>query len=173
MSPDRATIIAAVETAFASVDELTYRRATGADRDLERSLVASTLDALLAHLPDEARVQIGQFQADAQTSGDAATFPAGVRWIIERAREPVGRVWIDGDAERLYLVDLVIDPAAQGGGIGSRTIAALFDVGDALGIPVTLQVAVGNPGARRLYDRLGFTATFDGDAHVTMQRLPR
>jgi ribosomal protein S18 acetylase RimI-like enzyme len=59
----------------------------------------------------------------------------------------------------LYLDDLAVDTAMRGQGIGTRLLQAVFDFAQERDMPaVRLDVVDTNPGARRLYERLGFVA---------------
>ena len=54
---------------------------------------------------------------------------------------------------------VAVDPDCQGEGIGSTLFAALFDEAGRMDPPIErieLFVHTGNPGAKRLYERLGF-----------------
>ena len=54
---------------------------------------------------------------------------------------------------------VAVDPAVQGGGVGSALFAALFESAASMVPPVTrieLTARSGNVGALRLYERLGF-----------------
>jgi ribosomal protein S18 acetylase RimI-like enzyme len=57
----------------------------------------------------------------------------------------------------LYLDDLAVDASVRGRGIGTRLMQAVFDLARERGLSaVWLEVVDTNPGARRLYERLGF-----------------
>ena len=58
-----------------------------------------------------------------------------------------------------YLQAISVDPSERGGGLGRRLIAQVEARARAEGCEgLTLHVAEGNEGARRLYERLGFQA---------------
>lgn len=57
-----------------------------------------------------------------------------------------------------FVKDLVVDPAAQGRGIGAALLLTAMAALRARGATeVQLKVVTANAGARRLYERLGFT----------------
>jgi ribosomal protein S18 acetylase RimI-like enzyme len=57
-------------------------------------------------------------------------------------------------------VDLWVEPAARGAGLGRRLVDALSEALEARGAErVVLNVASGNPQARKLFRRLGFRPT--------------
>jgi len=95
------------------------------------------------------------------------TDPATHR-IVERAGEPIGCLavrWLPGEV-RLDRVLLL--PAAQNQGIGSRLVAEVLAEAAAAGLPVRLRVLRANP-AQRLYERLGFAVTGYTETHVLME----
>ena len=79
---------------------------------------------------------------------DLNGFPAGQAWVdlTKRAPDPVGLIWA-----------LRVLPCLQGLGIGARLLAAAeAEIGRrGLGI-AEIGVEKDNPGARRLYERLGY-----------------
>lgn len=85
--------------------------------------------------------------------------PAG---LFKAYRDPAG--W--------RLVQIQIDPAFQGQGLGRRLLAGLLEQADAEGAPVTLSVLAGNP-ARRLYEAMGFTAQETRGQEIEMRYAPR
>lgn len=57
----------------------------------------------------------------------------------------------------LYVAHVGVTPTLQGKGIGTRLLRYAEDEARAQGIPhLSLDVSVQNPGAQRLYERLGF-----------------
>jgi len=108
-------------------------------------------------------------QYRAQTVGYAAQFPDAGSLIILHRDEPVGRVLLVTGERRWHLVDIALQPASRGRGIGSAIIEAIARAAtDAGARELTLSVLFSN-AARRLYARLGFTET-GGDVHVTMTK---
>jgi ribosomal protein S18 acetylase RimI-like enzyme len=63
-------------------------------------------------------------------------------------------------------------PALQGQGIGMLVIQQVLDEAKRSGKPVVLQVLKVNP-ARRLYERLGFSATGENETHYFMKATVR
>ncbi len=125
-------------------------------------------DAMLAALLDQ------QFRA--QRIGYRGAFPDAAHFIIEHQGQSVGRVSValDGEGDRrvLHLIDIVLSAAARGRGIGTDVIDGLSTAARAAGATyVTLSVVLGNVGARRLYERLGFVAAAaDDGVRVMMVR---
>jgi ribosomal protein S18 acetylase RimI-like enzyme len=65
-----------------------------------------------------------------------------------------------GSKGELAIESIVVHPAMRGKGIGTRLLKAVFDFARAKGFgSVRLEVVDTNPGARCLYERMGFVAT--------------
>jgi GNAT superfamily N-acetyltransferase len=84
--------------------------------------------------------------------------------VAEAAKSIVGFIAVHGEwVEQLY-----IDPAWTGRGIGSR----LLEQATAGMTEVKLHCFQANSGARRFYERHGFTAAKFGDGSGNEERLP-
>lgn len=79
--------------------------------------------------------------------------------VIEVESRPVGGLWLEERPDALYIHELQIAPAFQGGGIGTAVVETVIAQGARRGLPVALSVVSANPRARSLYERLGFRAT--------------
>lgn len=75
----------------------------------------------------------------------------------------------DGD---LFISLLEIAPAFQSAGLGSQIIADVVASAFARDQAVTLHVLKANPGARRLYERLGFRVVETRDVRHVMRSAP-
>jgi GNAT superfamily N-acetyltransferase len=87
-----------------------------------------------------------------------STFSRHFGWLVGPLRWllflPFARHTRAGD---LTVGALAVDPALRGQGIGTRLLETLFDWAREGGFSsVSLEVVDTNPGARRLYERLGF-----------------
>ncbi len=137
------------------MSQLRLRPATPADDDFERALFVSARGPELAVLPEERRAPLLEMQFRAQR----ATFAGRVVRIAEREGRRVARVVTGGSRDELHLVDLVVDPAARGEGLGSDLVAGLQR--DAR--RVVLEVRRDRPELVAWYRRLGFEPTTGGD----------
>nr|WP_290223303.1 GNAT family N-acetyltransferase [Trichocoleus desertorum] len=68
----------------------------------------------------------------------------------------------------LYLSNLLILPRFQNCGLGTLILKNVLEQGQALNLPVQLQVLKQNP-AKRLYDRLGFISLEETKTHYIMR----
>ena len=107
---------------------------------------------------------------------------AGPWWLARDGDTVVGLVAgyrTEGDGDVRHLVSMWVHPAARGSGTAARLVEAVcaWAAGDG-GRVLSLWVADGNDRARRLYERLGFTATGErqplpSDPRVGEERLER
>jgi ribosomal protein S18 acetylase RimI-like enzyme len=112
-----------------------------------------------------------KMQHDARQRGYAAQFPAAELSIVVDGEEPAGTLQVERASEAIRLIDIAIFPERRGAGIGAFLIKELQAEAAKAGIPVRLQVALGNP-AQRLYQRLGFVRTGGGEVHEAMEWRP-
>lgn len=90
--------------------------------------------------------------------------------IVELRRQPVGRLWLHDDDERRLIVDISLMASARGQGLGTSLIRKTLAQARRLGRPcVRLHVLGSNPGAIRLYQRLGFAGVGAEGAHLRME----
>lgn len=75
--------------------------------------------------------------------------------VIEQDGVPIGRLYTQERQTTLHIVDILLDPAVRGAGLGAALLRGLAADAHAAGKVVTIFVESYNP-ARRLYDRLGF-----------------
>ena len=93
---------------------------------------------------------------------------------IEHAeRGPVGRYYLQRVAPEHLLVDISLFPPLRGSGVGTALIRQSQQDAAKLSRGMRLHVQQSNPGARRLYERLGFVAEEDAEGtHRPMLWLP-
>jgi ribosomal protein S18 acetylase RimI-like enzyme len=87
----------------------------------------------------------------------------------------VGRVWYASqhhrEPTRIFLYDIVVDPAQRGRGLGAAVLLALEEEARRLGVEVVgLHVFTHNEGAIRLYERLGYVVEMAGDGGQSMRK---
>jgi ribosomal protein S18 acetylase RimI-like enzyme len=76
--------------------------------------------------------------------------------VIESGGEPIGRLRVERDANRIELNGIQLRPTVQGRGIGTAINAELQREAANANVPLFLNVDHNNPRARALYERLGF-----------------
>lgn len=75
--------------------------------------------------------------------------------VIERGGVPIGRLYTQELQTTLHIVDILLDPAERGAGLGAALLQQLTADAHTAGKVVSIHVEIYNP-ARRLYERLGF-----------------
>lgn len=129
------------------------------------ALFCETHGAIFAGLKEPLRGTLLRQQLSAQDVGYHQAYPAGRFDIVILDGTPVGRIVTATEAKALVLVDLAIASAFQRRGLARRLLTDML--ADAR--CVRLHVALGNVGARRLYDRLGFVVVSSNDIETTME----
>jgi ribosomal protein S18 acetylase RimI-like enzyme len=90
--------------------------------------------------------------------------------VVDGKRAGVVRI-VEHD-EVIDLEQIEILPEFQGKGIGTAVVQSLIDRAIRTGNVVDLSVFVANPGARRLYERLGFSLISESERDVQMRYTP-
>ena len=153
---------------------IAYRPMNDADLPFIEALFASTRAeefALAGLAPNQIQALLAQ-QHRAQHHHYRTHHPAAEWLIIERAGEPIGRLYLDrsGDSDRV--IDISLVPAARGQGIGGAILADVIAASDDQGKTITIHVEMRNP-ARRLYERLGFEMVGEAGLYFRMERPAR
>jgi ribosomal protein S18 acetylase RimI-like enzyme len=161
--------------AFPSAEALgaRFRPTRDEDRQFLVELYASTRWEEVAQTgwPVETRlVFLGQ-QFELQSIHYAKYRPDAERMVIERDGEPIGRLDVDENADRLHIVDISLAPAARGGGIGTAILDDLQRLARESDRKVSIFVEKQNP-ALSLYRRLGFVPIREEGAYDFMQWAP-
>src|ERR1044072_5812676 len=143
----------------AAAPDVTCPPPAGPDLAFIAALYASTRAEEVASTgwPAEFQCAFLAQQHQAQHNHYQAHYPDAEWLVIEAGGEASGRLYLDERAEDLHLIDISLVPERRGGGIGTAIMADLLDWAGARGKTMTLFVEPPNP-ARRLYERLGFTA---------------
>lgn len=154
---------------------LAVRAAGASDLPFLRDLYAASRAAELACMPwpDAAKRGFcdGQFALQHRHYvGDSA---AASFLVVEHGGRPVGRLYLRWAPAEMHLVDILLDEASRGRGIGSALLrwvqAATVAAGAAM---LSLHVDRRNEDARRLYRRLGFEERGGEGTHLRMAWMP-
>ena len=89
--------------------------------------------------------------------------------IIEGDGVSLGRYYLHRGEPDYLIVDISIGPAARNQGIAGALIVQTQRDAAARGRGVQLHVQIGNSGAQRLYERLGFAAVEEQGGHWGMR----
>jgi ribosomal protein S18 acetylase RimI-like enzyme len=144
------------------------------DRDFLFRLYASTrMDEIRAIGWDAVQQEAFlRMQFNAQQQWYQTTYSTAGNQIIEKDREPIGRMIVQREPDTWRLLDISLLPEHRGQGIGGELIRALInDCGNA-GAVLQLQVVNTNP-AQRLYIRLGFVKTGQDQIYTQMELRPQ
>jgi ribosomal protein S18 acetylase RimI-like enzyme len=109
-------------------------------------------------------------QVTAQRSQYLANHPEAIDHVVLLDAVPVGRCWTATGPAGIRLLDLAVLQTQRGRGIATAVLGRLCRSADLTAVPVELSVWGRNEGARRLYERFGFTVTADHGGYVSMRR---
>ncbi|SRR5216684_4004419 len=113
-----------------------------------------------------------RMQFNAQRRGYQAAYPQADHQIICFDGQPIGRIMVQRAADHAHLVDIALLPEYRDRGIGGALLRELAAESDRNHVPLRLQVHKTNPGARRLYERLGFIPCGEDEVYCQMERPP-
>ena len=152
---------------------IAYRAMGHADLPFIAALYATTRadEVAATGWPEEMRRAFLAQQHLAQHSHYARVWPDAERLIVERAGEPIGRLYLGADGDGLRIIDISLLPAERGRGLGGAILVDVIAAAEAAGRTVSIHVEKTNP-ARRLYERLGFLLVEDRGLYDLMERRP-
>jgi ribosomal protein S18 acetylase RimI-like enzyme len=152
---------------------VTCRPATDADLPLLAETYGSTRreEVALSGWPAETQDAFLAQQFQAQHAHYRAHYPTAEWLVIERKREPVGRLYLDEWANELRLVDIALLPHARGLEIGEALLQDLMDAAAARAKKLSIHVEQNNR-AMRLYLRLGFAKVDEHGIYYLMEWTP-
>lgn len=134
------------------------RTATESDVEfLARVLLLTNEDRYSKH-PGWDSTQFYRGALDDAADQVAGNVPNSTTFVITEEGLDVGRMRLVATTLKIEIAGLQILPEHQSQGIGTAVINSVLERAHRTGIPVELEVETDNPGARRLYERLGFRA---------------
>lgn len=153
---------------------LQLRPVTEADRPFLFLVYAATREDELAGVgwSAEQRESFLRQQFEAQDRHYREHYPGARLCVVERADEPIGRLYVSRWPEEIRIMDIALLPEHRGRGIGSDLLSGLLAEGAASGRRVTIHVEAFNP-ARRLYERLGFRPAGEHGVYIFMEWQPQ
>jgi GNAT superfamily N-acetyltransferase len=137
---------------------ITLRDVTPEDDALLRQVYASTRALELEMVPwnDDQKAAFLKSQFEAQDSYYRSQFAAATFQVIVSDGEPVGRLYVLREADRIKIIDITILPEWRSQSIGTSLIRELLDESIKANQPVTIWVENFNP-SQTLFRRLGFS----------------
>ncbi len=90
-------------------------------------------------------------------------------YVIEFNGTSAGRLRIVRPGGEIFIGGIQILPKYQRAGLGSRVVRSVIDEARGQTLPLTLEVEKDNPGAKRLYARLGFNVVAELEYQERME----
>lgn len=125
-----------------------------------------------ATIREAVEATFGSWDESFQQAHFEEQFQPEVRQIIVLEGQDVGVLQIEEREEHVFLGLIEVAPEMQNRGLGTRVINDVLAQARARGEAVRLQVLKGNPGARRLYERLGFAIVEEREERYVMSWNP-
>jgi ribosomal protein S18 acetylase RimI-like enzyme len=156
------------------LSEIDRRAITDADLPFLLALYSDTREDELRPVPwsESEKMAFLALQFEAQHQHYQTHYPKADFWLLQRAGDPIGRLYVEWRAAEVRLVDIALLAKERGRGIGKALMNELIERADAEQLPIRLHVESHNP-AHRLYERLGFADVEDRGVYMFMERLPR
>jgi len=154
---------------------LSLRGRTEGDAPFLRALYGAFRAAELAPVPwtEAAKAQFLDSQFALQTTHFDRFHPEADFLIVEEAGTPIGRLYLDRTADGFLIVDIGFLPHRRGAGLGEALLRHVHSKAAEAGAGrVWLHVLESNPGARRLYERLGFALIEGGEGPYQRMAWP-
>ena len=148
---------------------IAFRPMVDADLPFIEALFASTRaeEVALTGWPEEQQRAFLAQQHRAQHHHYRNHYPDAEWLIVERGREPIGRLYLDRSERLLHIIDLSLVPAARGQGLGGAILGDIIGAAHLESLDVSLHVERHNP-AIRLYLRLGFNCVGEEGLYLEM-----
>jgi ribosomal protein S18 acetylase RimI-like enzyme len=112
-----------------------------------------------------------RMQFEAQRRSYQSESPQAEWRIILEDDRPIGRLIVEQRPHEINLMDIALLPERRNRGMGARLIRNVMERAARLGLPVRLCVRKENPGALRLYRRLGFVVIEEMEMDFLMEWL--
>jgi GNAT superfamily N-acetyltransferase len=140
-----------------SAEKITLRPVQESDEGFLLSVYASTRADELAVVPwgPDQKTAFVKMQFSAQAQHYAAEHPGASHEIICLDAAPVGRLYLDRDADAFHILDVTLLPQFRNGGIGTVLLRRIIDEAGKNDKPVTIYVESFNRSLS-LFGKLGF-----------------
>ena len=142
---------------------VTLRRADQADAHVVDALLLADAREELAAVPEPVRGDLAAMQVRARATSYAEVWPRAEQWVILLDASPVGRLLLDAGSESWHVVDIRLDTAARGTGVGTRVLLDVCAQASRQGLPVSLSARAGSR-VERWYRRNGFVDAAESGA---------
>lgn len=152
-----------------AVPDLSFRPEEPQDEEFLLVLYASTreFELTLVDWSDGQKQSFITQQFYAQRAYYGEVFAGSDFLIIEKAGEPVGRLYLNKGEKEIRIVDISLLPVVRSQGLGSAILIEIQRHAKSQGLAVGIHVERFNP-AKRLYQRLGFETVEDKGVYFFM-----
>ena len=156
-----------------ALPEISFRPVLQEDRAFLFQVYASTRETELAPVPwtPEQKIAFLAQQFEAQDLDYHRNYGDAEFLVIRVDGRDAGRLYVLRSPADIMIIDIALLPGETGRGVGTRILGDLMTEADASGRTISLHVENFNP-ARRLYQRLGFSAKEETGVYLHLIREP-
>jgi len=112
-----------------------------------------------------------EMQFQAQHNYYLSRYPNASYSIINLKEQPVGRLYVDRQEDKITILDITVLPGYRNRGVGTKLITEILQAGEQAEKPVEIHIESYNPSAN-LFSRLGFQPVGEEGFHVLWQWKP-
>jgi len=112
-----------------------------------------------------------EMQLQAQHNYYLSRFPNASYSIISLEKEPIGRLYVERQEDKIKILDITVLPEYRNKGVGTKLIAEILQAGEQAKKPVQIYVEIYNPSAN-LFSRLGFQPIAEEGINLLWQWNP-
>jgi ribosomal protein S18 acetylase RimI-like enzyme len=155
------------------MNELTLHSITPVDYNFLFQLYASTRSKEMNAVdwPPEQIQDFLRMQFKLQDHHYRTIYPQAALQIVRLAGNPIGKLYVEHNAQRIHIIDIALLPEWQHKGIGKRLIQSLIRESEEKQLILSLHVEINNP-IREYYLRLGFCDCGTRGIYNLMERKP-
>ena len=120
---------------------------------------------------DEQKNAFLTMQLQAQHNYYLSRYPNATYSIINLDGQPIGKLYIERQADKIKILDITILPEYRNRGAGTKLIAEILQTGEHSEKPVQIYIENYNPSAN-LFSRLGFHSVAEEGINLLWQWSP-
>ena len=120
---------------------------------------------------DEQKRAFLEMQFQAQHNYYLSRYPNASYSIINLEEQPIGRLYVDRQKDKIKILDITVLPEYRNRGVGTKLIAEILQAGEQAEKPVQIYIESYNPSAN-LFSRLGFQPIAEEGINFLLQWNP-
>ncbi len=154
--------------------DITFKAISDNDMAFLSELYRSTRweEVMQAPWDDQQRIDFLSQQFDAQHTHYLSHYPHAEKLLIKKAKQDIGRIYLDRDDVSICLIDVALIPSERGNGLGTLLLKELLEEAQLTDKKVVIHVENFNP-AYHWYIKHGFQQIEDKGVYQYMEWYPK